>query len=92
MQCENNNEKLLVNTICEYMRELYKLEFEEGQKCTIDEACRLAVWQEREDFVEVLVRNGAKVEVLEKAREDVKHWNGWKVMGDDGMWRLIKSQ
>lgn len=68
-------EKLLVKTICEYMRALYELEFESHESCDINTALRLAHWQGRSDLVDVLIRNGGNVDTLIKTVQDKKDFD-----------------
>jgi len=75
METEN---KLLINTICEYMRALY--EHEPHEICDINTAIRLAYWEGRYDFIDVLLRNGGSVDVLAKVVQDKKDFDAIRVV------------
>lgn len=62
-----NHQELLVKTICEYLRSEYQLEFESNEPCDIDDAVKLAYWENRLDLVQILLQNGANPESLKAA-------------------------
>jgi len=72
--------QLLVNTICQYMRALYEAEFEPGETCDVNTALRLACWEGRDDFVQVLLNNGGSEEVLAKVIQDKKDFNSIRLV------------